>query len=1643
MNIAQHIERAGHLFPNKQALIFEGQSFTYSEIDEMSNRVANALAGEGISRGDRVALFLPNIPPFVIVYLGIQKMGGIAVSFNPTLKTEEIKFILEDSGAKVIVTTETLRRNVPPKELPQLNLRLIAEGDAKGAYIALSEWMANASPKAQAVDMAHDEPAAILYTSGTTGFPKGVTLSHGNVVSNVRTCVDVFETQPEDRILLFLPVFHAFGQIGGLNSCFEASATLVLHSKFEIEPILKSIVNNGVTIFLGVPTIYTLLYDQASTEQMRSVRLYISGAATLPLEIARKWHEKFGVVINEAYGLTENSLACFNPFGKSKPGSVGLPVEGVEIKIVDAEGNEVAPDELGEVTICGPNVMLGYWNRPVETAEVIKEGWFHTGDIGKMDEDGYFYIVDRVKDMVIVGGMNVYPSEVEKILYQHPAVAEVAVYGVPEALLGEQVIASIILKPGEAVTAEEIIAFCRQNMANFKVPSQVEFVDELPKNRIGKILKKVLREKVAFRDGSTIDLPTPLVVKNEDIRPFIEGKIVESLAGVLQIDRQKLKTDASYTNLGVDSILAVNIINRLNDKLAIQLKTIDLFNYPTIRQLVDHIVDEFGHAIDSVNFTASDELKRWPDSHGHDKPSTQSMNTLLKRNGYLPVSIEQERMWIVEQLKPTGTVFTNIVKTGFQLTGQLNITALEQSINEIVRRHDVLRTTFALVEGHPVQKIIPHLSMTLQMDDFQQLDKSLIAQIADEEARRSFDLTQGPLWRFKLMQLGKSDYLLLLVIHHIICDALSIPLFLKELAVLYEAFRLEKPSPLSQIVFQYGDFAVWQRQWLQSQSLREALAFWKKQLEGAPPLLELPTDRPRPLLRSFQCAHKPFQLPKDLSAAILKFSEEQNVTVFITLMAGFKTLLYQYAGLEDLLVGFFTSGRVRQEVESLIGPFAYPVVSRTDLSGNPSFRELLGRVNKTLMEASTHKVVPFGKVVEALAPERSSQYNPLIQVMFTFVGDLNYNINLPSLTLKPIDIDEILPVPTVDDLTLGMGQIDGVLHGYLAYQIDIFDSNTIEFLVSSYCQILEQAVQSSETKISEFELSERLNVNSRPLEKPPKLAISATFTAEPVADSLNFWRQELELGYQIEFAPYNQVFQQLLNPESLLAQNPNGINLVLVRFEDWVRFDDNMAKSPVPAEKFYQEIKRNVQELIQALKEAAAQVSCPYLVCLCPSAPETLADQERVAFLQQMETRMVTELAEVAGVHVVTTAELNTSYPVSKFYHPHGDQFGHVPFTPLFFTTLGTMLARKIYAILQTPYKVIVLDCDQTLWQGICGEDGVIVITPGHQALQEFMVDQHDKGMLLCLCSKNNEEDVIQVFEQHPEMPLHLEHLVSSRINWKPKSENLQSLSQELQLGLDSFIFLDDNPVECADVQANCPEVLTLQLPENRDSIARFLQNLWVFDRIKMTAEDQQRTAFYQRNSKREQLRQKSFTLGEFLSSLELKVQITEMVSSQIGRTAQLTQRTNQFNATTIRRTENEIRNLSQTGESTCLVVEVTDRFGDYGLVGVIIFTTVADILKVDTFLLSCRVLGRGVEHQMLAKLGDIAQKRGLSWVEVIYQPTAKNKPVHSFLVNVGSEFQDSKAKNEHFNFGFVHFKSNKKIKKEIVFPPSFRVKIK
>ena len=449
-------------------------------------------------------------------------------------------------------------------------------------------------------------------------------------------------------------------------------------------------------------------------------------------------------------------------------------------------------------------------------------------------------------------------------------------------------------------------------------------------------------------------------------------------------------------------------------------------------------------------------------------------------------------------------------------------------------------------------------------------------------------------------------------------------------------------------------------------------------------------------------------------------------------------------------------------------------------------------------------------------------------------------------------------------------------------------------------------------------------------------------------------------------------------------------------------------------------LERNVRDLSVALRQFMQTASAPLVLCVTPrmpprSGPAALdcarareaghyVDAELKKALDAAEASLLSEADTIPNVHTIASAAFGERYPVTDYFDPHGHQIGHIPYTTEGYAAIGTALFRTVFGLKRKPFKVIVLDCDQTLWKGVCGEDGLmgIEVSTPYRRLQEFMVGQMKAGLLLCLCSKNSERDVLDVFDQRTDMVLKREHLASWRINWSRKSDNLKSLAAELGLGLDSFIFLDDNPVDCADVRINCPEVLTLQLPSDAESWPTFLDHVWAFDHARATDEDQHRTRMYRENAERERLRGQVVSLKEFVRGLELRVEIDEATQEQLPRVSQLTFRTNQFNFTTVRRTEQGISLFLARAKTTCLVVRVADRFGDYGLVGVVMYERAADRYKVDTFLLSCRVLGRGVEHTVVADLGRRALADGKRFVELAYRPTDKNAPVKKFMTSLG-----------------------------------------
>jgi long-chain acyl-CoA synthetase len=491
LNLAENLERTARARGRSAALTSGNRVTTFGELDRDSRRVAGFLAARGVQPGDHVGVLVPNVPEFAALYYGILRLGAVVVPMNPLLEEREIRQQLEDSGVRVLVAWSTTREDVEPAARSVGADALLLEAGALGDLVGDTPTFDRVEPRAAG------DPAVILYTSGTTGDPKGAELTHGNLLRNCEVVVnDLLQLTSEDVVFGGLPLFHSFGQTAGLNAAVRAGACLALLTRFSGPAALRTLQDQRVTVMQGVPTMYAaMLRDpHRSDHDLSRLRLGVSGGAAMPVEVLLAFEEAFECLVLEGYGLSESSpVATCNRRDRRRVGSIGLPVVGVELRVVDDEGSEVEDGEPGEILVRGHNVMKGYWGRPDDTRATIVDGWLRTGDVGLRDEDGFFYLVDRKKELIHCGGSKVYPREIEEVLHAHPDVVEAAVIGLPHPTLGEEVCAVVTVRPLATTTEGELREFVKGRVAAYKCPRTINVVGAIPKSATGKILKRAIR----------------------------------------------------------------------------------------------------------------------------------------------------------------------------------------------------------------------------------------------------------------------------------------------------------------------------------------------------------------------------------------------------------------------------------------------------------------------------------------------------------------------------------------------------------------------------------------------------------------------------------------------------------------------------------------------------------------------------------------------------------------------------------------------------------------------------------------------------------------------------------------------------------------------------------------------------------------------------------------------------------------------------------------------------------------------------------------------------------------------------------------------------------------------------------------------
>jgi amino acid adenylation domain-containing protein/non-ribosomal peptide synthase protein (TIGR01720 family) len=1003
--------------PDAVALVFDDQYLSYGQLNARANQLAHHLRKIGVGPETLVGILAERGVEMLVGVLGVLKAGGAYVPLDPAYPPERLKLMLEDSGAVALLTT-----GQRAAELPENGMRVLRL-DAGEAIIS-AESRENPRPTATADNLLY-----VIYTSGSTGRPKGVAMRHGPL-TNLITWQTRRATPSPARTLQFTSLsFDVSFQEIATTWC--SGGTLVMISeetRRDAERLLNLIVDAEVErLFLPFVALQQLA-EIAARKELSSARLREVLTAGEQLQVTARVIEMFsklpGSSLHNQYGPAEAHVVTAltlqgSPQRWPSLPPIGRPVDNAHMYVLDARLRPVPVEVTGELYIGGDILARGYLNRPELTAErFIPDPFgaergarlYRTGDSAIYLRDGQIEFLGRSDQQVKIRGFRIELGEIETVIATHEAVREAVVTADVQEGGTKRLIAYLVLHPGAQPSLGEVRQFLAERLPGYMVPSAFVIMDQLPLTPSGKVNRRAL--------------PAPSTVEREVkerttvARGEVEELLCATIAHCLQIEHAG--PDDNYFDLGGHSLLATQVISRIREAFGVELPLRALFESQTIADMAERI----------------DELLR-----ARCGTTVQPIQP-LEREGRLPASFAQQRLWFLDQLEPNSALYN--IPTAVRMQGRLDVTALERTLNEIVRRHEVLRTSFETFKGQPVQVIAPAVDVALPRIDLKGLDlaeqDSVVQKLSSEEARRPFDLSRDLLLRATLLQLGDEDHVVLFTMHHIISDGWSMGVFIKEVTALYEAFSENRPSPLPPLPIQYADFAVWQKEWMRGEVLERQLSYWKKQLGGSPSLVRLPMDRPRLAKLDQVGALLPFALSADASRSLKSFSRQRNVTLFMMLLAAFKSLLHSYSGQTELLVGTPVANRNLTETEPLVGFFVNTLVMRTDLSGNPTFGELLSRVREVVIQAHTNQDLPFEKLVAELQSERDLNRSPLFNVWFVLQNAPMSPLSLPGLTLSPMPLHS---GTARYDLKLDVWESPEGLTGSFEYKAHLFTSETI------------------------------------------------------------------------------------------------------------------------------------------------------------------------------------------------------------------------------------------------------------------------------------------------------------------------------------------------------------------------------------------------------------------------------------------------------------------------------------------------------------------------------------------------------------------------------------------------------------------------
>ncbi|MFL9458777.1 amino acid adenylation domain-containing protein [Tolypothrix bouteillei VB521301_2] len=1052
--IHQLFEEQVERTPEAIAVVYENQQLTYGELNCRANQLARYLQSLGVGAGVLVGICVERSIEMIVGLLGILKAGGAYVPLEPEYPTERLAAIAEDAQISVLLTTDKLATRIPYQGRVICYERNFAE--------LTLQSQENLIPEVKADGLAY-----VIYTSGSTGKPKGVSVTHRGVNRLVLN-TNYIHIEPFDAIAQASNYAFDAATFEIWGALLHGARLIGVSKEVALSPssFATLIQEQGISVLFLTTALFNQI-AQVAPSAFNSLRyLLFGGEAVDPKWVREVLKHGRPQRLLHVYGPTENTTFTSWYLVQDVPKDattipIGRPIANTLLYILDESLQPVPIGVPGELHIGGAGLARGYLNRPELTREKFipnpfrrsrgvgeqgsrgvkedqscSERLYKTGDLARYLSDGNIEYLGRIDNQVKIRGFRIELGEIEAVLSQHEHVQVCCAIARVDTPGDKRLVAYVVPHPQQTPTVGVLRSFLTKKLPEYMVPSAIVVLESLPLTPNGKVDRRALKAPEPSRELSD---------KFVAPRTPIEEMLALHWAQILKVELVGRKDN--FFELGGHSLLATQLISRIRNIFQVELPLRSIFNTQTLAELAQEIQQKKQQ---NVDFTYAPIIPR-------------------PENAELPLSFAQQRLWFLDQLEPLSASYN--IPVALRLRGNLNVVALEQSLREIIQRHEALRTNFITVNGKATQLIHTSSNWTVSIVDLQHLStaeqESTLQKLAQLQAVEPFDLSNATLLRVTLVVLSETEHALLVCMHHIVSDGWSMGVFVEELAVLYNAYARGQASPLAPLPIQYADFAIWQRQWLQGDVLQSQLSYWLQQLANAPTFLPLPTDRPRGAVQTFNGAYLEFALSAELTNQLTKLSQSQGCTLFMTLLAAFKTLLYRYTRQSDILVGTPIANRHHSEIEGLIGFFVNTLVLRTDLSGNPSFEELLLQTRSMALSAYAHQDLPFEMLVEALQPERDLSHTPLFQVMFALQNAPMSEVELSGLEVSSLPVE----IATAKfDLTLSMENTTTGLIGGWEYNTDLFESSTIERMTGHFVTLLEAIVVDPQQKIDQLPL---------------------------------------------------------------------------------------------------------------------------------------------------------------------------------------------------------------------------------------------------------------------------------------------------------------------------------------------------------------------------------------------------------------------------------------------------------------------------------------------------------------------------------------------------------------------------------------------